>query len=323
MPLPPPLPATAHPPDWSTVLQAARHGNPPAPWRLVLDEAAWRRHLAPEVFAILRGQGTERPFSSALCALFELGRYACAGCGTALFDAAAKFDSGSGWPSFSAPLSAGLVAYHADDRHGMQRIETRCAICDGHLGHVFPDGPPPTGLRYCINALALSRLATEERALLAGGCFWGMQELLRHLPGVQRSRVGYTGGTLPNATYRQHEGHAEAVELWFDPARLSYRELLEYFFRIHDPSTPDRQGNDRGPSYRSGLYPVDARQQRIAQATIAHIDASGRWPGKVLTEVKPAGTFWEAEPEHQDYLQRHPGGYTCHWERPEWVLPAP
>ncbi|WP_298854760.1 peptide-methionine (S)-S-oxide reductase MsrA [uncultured Aquimonas sp.] len=160
-----------------------------------------------------------------------------------------------------------------------------------------------------------------ETAILAGGCFWGMQELIRALPGVIRTRVGYTGGDVANATYRNHGTHAEGIEIVFDPTVFSYRQLLEFFFQIHDPTTLNRQGNDRGLSYRSGIYPLDARQQQIALETIAAVDASGRWPGKVVTEVKPAGPFWEAEPEHQDYLQKYPSGYTCHWVRPQWVLP--
>jgi peptide-methionine (S)-S-oxide reductase len=160
-----------------------------------------------------------------------------------------------------------------------------------------------------------------ETAILAGGCFWGMQELIRALPGVIRTRVGYTGGDVPNATYRNHGTHAEGIEIVFDPSIFSYRQLLEFFFQIHDPTTPNRQGNDRGLSYRSGIYPLDQRQHAIALETIAAVDASGRWPGKVVTEVKPAGPFWEAEPEHQDYLQKYPSGYTCHWVRPQWVLP--
>ncbi|MFN7783800.1 MAG: peptide-methionine (S)-S-oxide reductase MsrA [Lysobacterales bacterium] len=162
---------------------------------------------------------------------------------------------------------------------------------------------------------------TTETAILAGGCFWGMQELIRALPGVIRTRVGYTGGDVANATYRNHGTHAEGIEIVFDPSVFSYRQLLEFFFQIHDPTTLNRQGNDRGLSYRSGIYPLDARQQQIAQETIAAVDASGRWPGKVVTEVKPAGPFREAEPEHQDYLQKYPSGYTCHWVRPQWVLP--
>ena len=160
-----------------------------------------------------------------------------------------------------------------------------------------------------------------ERAVLAGGCFWGMQDLIRKLPGVETTRVGYTGGDVKNATYRNHGTHAEGIEIIFDPARIGYRQLVEFFFQIHDPTTLNRQGNDLGTSYRSGIYYVDETQKTIAEEVIAEVNASGRWPGKVVTEVKPAGDFWEAEPEHQDYLERYPAGYTCHWVRPDWVLP--
>ena len=162
---------------------------------------------------------------------------------------------------------------------------------------------------------------TNERAILAGGCFWGMQALLRRYPGVISTRVGYTGGEVAKATYRNHGRHAEAVEIIFNPAKTSYRTLLEFFFQIHDPSTRDRQGNDRGPSYRSAIYYTSDEQRKIAEETIADVDASGLWPGKVVTEVVPAGDFWEAEPEHQDYLERFPDGYTCHFVRPNWKLP--
>lgn len=164
-------------------------------------------------------------------------------------------------------------------------------------------------------------MTTTERAVLAGGCFWGMQGLIRKLPGVVSTRVGYTGGDVPNATYRHHGTHAEGIEIVFDPAVISYRRLLEFFFQIHDPTTPNRQGNDRGTSYRSGIYYVDDAQRRTAVDTIADVEASGLWPGRVVTEVKPAGDFWEAEPEHQDYLERFPNGYTCHYVRPNWTLP--
>ncbi|MCI3271671.1 peptide-methionine (S)-S-oxide reductase MsrA [Streptomyces cylindrosporus] len=162
----------------------------------------------------------------------------------------------------------------------------------------------------------------EEKALLAGGCFWGMQELIRALPGVVRTRVGYSGDdSKPNATYRDHGNHAEAIEIVFDPAVTDYRTILEYFFQIHDPSTRNRQGNDIGASYRSAIFYFDDKQRSIAEDTIADVDASGLWPGPVVTEVVPAGPFWEAEPEHQDYLQRYPNGYTCHFPRPNWRLP--
>ncbi|MFF7976970.1 peptide-methionine (S)-S-oxide reductase MsrA [Streptomyces sp. NPDC007905] len=160
-----------------------------------------------------------------------------------------------------------------------------------------------------------------EKAILAGGCFWGMEELFRRQPGVVSTRVGYTGGEVPNATYRNHGDHAEAIEVVYDPARTDFRALLEFFFQVHDPSTKDRQGNDIGTSYRSGIFYLTDEQKRVAEDTIADVDASGLWPGKVVTEVTPAGDFWEAEPEHQDYLQKFPNGYTCHFPRPGWKLP--
>ncbi|WFU78448.1 peptide-methionine (S)-S-oxide reductase MsrA [Bradyrhizobium sp. CIAT3101] len=162
---------------------------------------------------------------------------------------------------------------------------------------------------------------TTERAVLAGGCFWGMQDLIRKQPGVISTRVGYTGGRVKNATYRNHEGHAEAIEIMFDPAKTSFRTMLEFFFQIHDPTTLNRQGNDRGTSYRSAIFYTSDEQKRVAEDTIADVEASGLWPGKVVTEVAPLGELWEAEPEHQDYLERYPDGYTCHFIRPDWKLP--
>ena len=161
----------------------------------------------------------------------------------------------------------------------------------------------------------------NERAVLAGGCFWGMQDLIRKLPGVKSTRVGYTGGDLPNATYRSHGTHAEGIEVIFDPSKITYRKLLEFFFQIHDPTTMNRQGNDRGLSYRSVIYYTDHTQKGEAIRTIKDVDTSGIWPGKIVTQIEPVGDFWEAEPEHQDYLERVPNGYTCHYIRPNWILP--
>ena len=162
---------------------------------------------------------------------------------------------------------------------------------------------------------------STEKAILAGGCFWGVQDLVRRQPGVISTRVGYTGGDVPNATYRNHRGHAEALEIIFAPEKISYRDLLEFFFQIHDPTTKNRQGNDIGTSYRSAIFYLSDEQKKVAEDTIADVEASGLWPGKVVTEVTPAGPFWEAEPEHQDYLERYPDGYTCHYPRPNWKLP--
>jgi len=163
---------------------------------------------------------------------------------------------------------------------------------------------------------------TTERAILAGGCFWGMEDLFRKEPGVVSTRVGYTGGEVLNPTYRNHRGHAEAIEVVYDPEKTDYRALLEFFFQIHDPTTRNRQGNDIGDSYRSAIFYLDDEQKRVAEATISEVDASGKWPAKVVTEVTAADTFWDAEEEHQDYLVKHPGGYTCHYVRPDWTIPA-
>jgi peptide-methionine (S)-S-oxide reductase len=172
------------------------------------------------------------------------------------------------------------------------------------------------------SAKVIDMTVQTETALLAGGCFWGMQDLIRRYPGVLKTRVGYSGGDVPNATYRNHGTHAEAIEIVFDPSVISYRQILEFFFQIHDPSTANRQGNDVGLSYRSAIFYTSEEQQRVALETIADVDASDLWPGKVVTELAPAGDFWEAEPEHQDYLERIPNGYTCHFIRPNWKLPA-
>lgn len=283
--------------------------------------------------------------------------------GQPLFASTDKYDSRSGWPSFTRPIEPDAVTEKTDRSLFGKRTEVRSSGADSHLGHVFDDGPPSAGgLRYCMNSASLrfvpvAQLEAEgygqyrslfgtteaaadsptpstprpegertmttasETAILAGGCFWGMQDLIRKRPGVLSTRVGYSGGDVPNATYRHHGNHAEAIEIVFDPAQTSYRELLEFFFQVHDPTTRDRQGNDIGASYRSAIFPTSPEQDAVARDTIADVDASGLWPGKVVTEISPAGPFWEAEPEHQDYLEKHPHGYTCHFARAGWVLP--
>ncbi|MCA9011900.1 MAG: peptide-methionine (S)-S-oxide reductase MsrA [Planctomycetaceae bacterium] len=186
---------------------------------------------------------------------------------------------------------------------------------------VIADKSEETGTTTPASTIKAEEKQMSEKAILAGGCFWGMQDLIRKRPGVISTRVGYTGGDVPNATYRNHGTHAEAIEIVFDPKVTNYRTLLEFFFQIHDPTTPNRQGNDIGASYRSAIYYTTEEQKQVALDTIQDVDASGLWPGKVVTEVEPAGPFWEAEPEHQDYLERIPDGYTCHFPRPDWVLP--
>jgi peptide-methionine (S)-S-oxide reductase len=179
------------------------------------------------------------------------------------------------------------------------------------------------GLHTVVHSKKGQKMTTQtETAILAGGCFWGMEQLIRRQPGVLSTRVGYTGGDVPNATYRNHGTHAEAIEIVFDPGQTNYREILEFFFQIHDPTTKDRQGNDIGTSYRSAIFYLGDKQKQVAEETVADVDAAGVWPGKVVTEIEPAGPFWEAEPEHQDYLERYPNGYTCHFIRPDRKLPG-
>jgi peptide methionine sulfoxide reductase msrA/msrB len=301
--------------------------------------------LTPDQYRVTQRNGTERAYSGEFWLHDEPGIYVDVVSGEPLFASVDKFDSRTGWPSFTKPVDGRNVVTKRDFTMLFPRTEVRSAHGDSHLGHVFKDGPRNRGgLRYCINSAALRFVHRDDleaqgysdyvtlfikedsmneykTATLAGGCFWGMQDLIRRQPGVVSTRVGYTGGRNANATYRNHPGHAEAIEIVYDPAQTDYRALLEFFFQIHDPSTKDRQGNDLGSSYRSAIFYVDDEQKQVALDTIADVDACGLWPGKVVTEVAPASDFWEAEPEHQDYLLRIPNGYTCHFPRPGWTLP--
>ena len=301
--------------------------------------------LTPDQYRVTQRNGTERAYSGEFWLHDEPGIYVDVVSGEPLLASVDKFDSRTGWPSFTKPVDGRNVVTKRDFTMLFPRTEVRSAHGDSHLGHVFKDGPRNRGgLRYCINSAALrfvhrddleaqgysdyvtlfskeDSMSEYKTATLAGGCFWGMQDLIRRQPGVVSTRVGYTGGRNANATYRNHPGHAEAIEIVYDPAQTDYRALLEFFFQIHDPSTKDRQGNDLGSSYRSAIFYVDDEQKQVALDTIADVDACGLWPGKVVTEVVPASDFWEAEPEHQDYLLRIPNGYTCHWPRPGWKVP--
>ena len=301
--------------------------------------------LTTDQYRVTQRNGTERAYSGEFWLHDEPGIYVDVVSGEPLFASVDKFDSRTGWPSFTKPVDGRNVVTKRDFTMLFPRTEVRSAHGDSHLGHVFKDGPRNRGgLRYCINSAALrfvhrddleaqgysdyvtlfskeDSMSEYKTATLAGGCFWGMQDLIRRQPGVVSTRVGYTGGRNANATYRNHPGHAEAIEIVYDPAQTDYRALLEFFFQIHDPSTKDRQGNDLGSSYRSAIFYVDDEQKQVALDTIADVDACGLWPGKVVTEVAPASDFWEAEPEHQDYLLRIPNGYTCHFPRPGWTLP--
>ncbi len=292
--------------------------------KVELSAPDWGKRLSPEAFEVLRNQGTEQPFSGALLDTDADGVYCCAGCGLPLFSSDAKFHSGTGWPSFYQTIAKGNVAEVADRSDGMERTEIRCPRCGGHLGHVFDDGPNPTGLRYCLNSVALKftprdKLAsladpaaekTTAAAVFAAGCFWATEASFTQIEGVIHAESGYSGGAKETANYdavcNGNTGHAESVQVTYDPRRVSYNQLLDVFFAAHDPTELNRQGNDTGTQYRSAIFYADGQQKQAAEAKIHELTLAHAFPAPIVTAVEPLKTFFRAEGYHQNYVHNHP-----------------
>ncbi|MEN8773475.1 MAG: peptide-methionine (S)-S-oxide reductase MsrA [Akkermansiaceae bacterium] len=299
---------------WNDILKFAAEENPEPDREVRKSEEEWLAQLTPEQFHVTRKHGTERPFSSGMCELFELGKYACVCCDTLLFDAGEKFDSGTGWPSFTQPASENAISYHGDNTMGMTRVETLCNACDAHLGHVFPDGPAPSGLRYCMNAVALKKVEeTEAVATFGGGCYWCTEAVFRSVKGVSSVESGFSDGEVVDPSYREvcsgQTGHAEVVQVTYDPGVVSYQELLRIHMGTHDPTTLNAQGADVGTQYRSTiLYRTDLERQ-VAERLLGEL--SNTFDSDIVTDLKAFEKFYLAPEDHDNYYNRNPNQGYC------------
>jgi peptide methionine sulfoxide reductase msrA/msrB len=299
---------------WIDILKFANNGNPEPARKVIKTAEEWRALLTAEQFRITRLKGTERAHSSELCSLFEPGKYACICCETPLFDATEKFESGSGWPSFTQPLGENTIAYHKDKSLGMYRVETVCNTCDAHLGHVFPDGPEPSGLRFCINAEALKKVeSTEAKAVFGGGCFWCTEAVFQQVKGVKQVRSGYSGGKIANPTYREVTsgltGHVEVIEVVYDSSLICYKELLQIHLSTHNPTTLNKQGADWGTQYRSVIFFKNAEEKALAEQVLAEMQSAFDKP--IVTELAKLEAFYVAEDYHQNYYASNPEKAYC------------
>jgi len=299
---------------WIDVVKFANIANPEPDKRVEKTAAEWKMILSPEVFHITRLRGTERAHSSEMCSLFEPGKYACICCGTLLFDGGEKFESGTGWPSFTQPVKENSVAYRKDVAFGMVRIEAICSTCDAHLGHVFPDGPKPSGLRYCMNAAVLKKVESHERKLtIGGGCFWCTEAVFKLLKGVTKVESGYSGGLIDNPTYREVcsglTGHAEVIEVAYNPEEIAFEDLLRIHLSTHNPTTRNRQGGDSGTQYRSIIFYRNAEEKTLAQSVIDEMKQVYNDP--IVTELKAFAQFYKAEAYHQEYYSNNADESYC------------
>lgn len=299
---------------WLDVIKFANNGSPAPDSRVEKTQEEWKKILTEEQFKITRLKGTEPPFSSGVCSSFEPGKYSCVCCNTELFDADTKFESGTGWPSFTQPIKENAVGYYKDRSFGMHRVEALCNTCDAHLGHVFQDGPMPNGLRYCINAVSLKRMTSNEKKIdFGGGCFWCTEAIFQQLKGVLKVESGYSGGRVVNPTYREvcsgATGHAEMVEITYDPDEISFDDLLRIHLTTHNPTTVNGQGADGGSQYRSVIF---YRTEEEKQAAISIIDEVQKdYTDMIVTQLDMYEQFYKAEDYHQDYYTKNPDAGYC------------